>query len=248
MTLSSLDLPAPPWIVGHRGAAGEAPENTLDSLLLAVEQAADMIEIDLQLTADGHLVAGHDWSLERMGGIDLTIEETPLETLRGIEVSGTFRSPRARRFVSTLSSILELLPEEMPLNLELKRRSADPALLAVRLADDIGGRDRLLISSFDWPLLAEVRRRLPRIAIAPLGGRSADPQELVAAAVRLDAWSVHCSQALVDDELVAAAAERPVLVYTVNELADAQEVFALGVAGVFSDVPGRLRRQLEEAA
>ena len=62
-----------------------------------------------------------------------------------------------------------------------------------------------------------------------------------------DAWSVHCSRTLVDHELMELAAARPVLTYTVNELAEAQELFALGVAGVFSDFPGRLRRQIEAA-
>ncbi|MCZ6726958.1 MAG: glycerophosphodiester phosphodiesterase [Acidobacteria bacterium] len=247
MTLSVLSLAARPWIVGHRGAAGEAPENSLESLLLAVEQGADMIELDLQLTADGSLVACHDWTLERMGGIELTIEETPLDALREVEISGEFRTPRARQFVSTLSSILALLPPEMPLNLELKRRLADPAVLAARLAEAVASRDQLLISSFDWLLLAEVRRWLPKLPLAPLGGRSANPRELIATAVLLDAWSVHCSRTLVDHELMELAAARPVLTYTVNELAEAQELFALGVAGVFSDFPGRLRRQIEAA-
>lgn len=247
MTPSELGLAAPPWIIGHRGAAGEAPENTLESLLLAIGQAADMIELDLQLTADRRLVACHDWTLERMGGVDVTVEEATLDSLREIEISGRFRTRRARRFLSTLSSILTLLPPEMPLNLELKRRRADPTVLAASLAEAVAGRDRLLISSFDWPLLAEVRRQLPQIPLAPIGGRSADPRALVATAIRLDAWSVHCHQRLVEHELVASAAGLPVLAYTVNDLAEAQGLFALGVAGVFSDFPGRLRRRLEEA-
>ena len=74
--VAALGLEAPPWIVGHRGAAGEAPENTLPSFLLAAQQGADMIELDVQLAADGELVVVHDWDLERLAGVPLVVEET----------------------------------------------------------------------------------------------------------------------------------------------------------------------------
>lgn len=61
-----MNLPPSPWIIGHRGASGESPENTLESFQLAVTQGACMIEMDLQLTADGHIVVVHDWTLERL--------------------------------------------------------------------------------------------------------------------------------------------------------------------------------------
>ena len=56
----ALDLPAPPWIVGHRGVRGSAPENTVEAMLQAVSQGADMVELDLQLTSDGRWVVFHD--------------------------------------------------------------------------------------------------------------------------------------------------------------------------------------------
>lgn len=248
MTASDLDLGAPPWIVGHRGGAGEAPENSLDSLLLAVEQGVDMVEFDLQMTADGALVACHDWTLERMGGADCTVEEETLEVLQRIEISGPFRESGLERRLATLAEILGRLPEEVPLNLELKRRLADPESLVDRLAASLGGRDRLLISSFDWNLLAVARQALPNAALAPLGGRRADPDELLATADQLDAWSVHCRYSLATADLVAKArqAGRPVLAYTVNDAPAARRLFERGVQGVFSDFPGRLRRQLDE--
>jgi glycerophosphoryl diester phosphodiesterase len=240
-------LAAPPWILGHRGAGGEAPENTLESLSLAAEQGADMVEIDLQLTSDGSLVACHDWDLERMGDSGLIVEQTDLDTLKEVDVSGPFRQPDRRHALPTLAEVLALLPPGLPLNLELKRRSADTIDLAGAVTGAIAGRGRLLISSFDWSLLTEVRRLLPRAPLAPLGGRSSDPAELLAAARELDAWSVHCRSSLASPELVRDAEPRPVLAYTVNEPATARRLFEGGVRGVFSDHPGRLRRQLEVA-
>lgn len=247
MPPSDLGLGDPPWIVGHRGAAGEAPENSLDSLLLAVDQGADMVELDLQLTSDGKLVACHDWTLERMGDVDRTIEESAFDQLDQVEISGPFRQPDIHRVLATLDEIFTLLPSRVSLNLELKRRRADPEIFARHLVAVLGGRERLLISSFDWDLLAAVRRLLPEVALAPLGSRSTDPAELLAAADRLVAWSVHGHHGLVDSDLLDAAGAmgRPVLVYTVNEADSARRLFDLGVHGVFSDFPGRLRRQLE---
>jgi len=249
MIPSDLGLGRPPWIVGHRGVAGEAPENSLDSLLLAVEQGADMVEFDLQMTAGGELVACHDWTLERMGGVDRSVEASRFEDLERIEISGPFRRPDVHRVLATLDEILTLLPGAVPLNLELKRREAEPKRMARKLVADIGRRERLLISSFDWELLGAVREESPAALLAPLGGRRADPAALLAAADRLDASSVHCRDSLVHADLItaAAAAGRPVLTYTVNEAADARRLFEMGVQGVFSDFPGRLRRQLGEA-
>lgn len=248
MSLSDLGLGPAPWIVGHRGVAGEAPENSLDSLLLALDQGADMVELDLQLTADGELVACHDWTLERMGGVAARVEETAFSELADVEISGPFRRAGERRVLATLSDVLTVLPRHVPLNLELKRRRAEPEALVRKLGADLGARRAVLISSFDWELLARVAVELPGRALAPLGGRRADPAELLAVAAELDAASVHCRDSLVDAGLLAAAGDqgRPLLVYTVNEVDTARRLFEAGVAGVFSDFPGRLRRALDE--
>jgi glycerophosphoryl diester phosphodiesterase len=248
MTASELGLGPPPWIVGHRGAGGEAPENTLDSLLLAVDQGADMVEFDIQLTADGELVACHDWTLSRMGGVELTLEEVAFEEIDRVEISGPFRRPGIHRVLATLDEILTLLPSATLLNVELKRQQADIGAFVSALAEPLTARPGVLVSSFDWPLLAAVRAKLPTVPLAPLGGRSTNPAALLAAADDISAMSVHCRDTLVDARLVAAAAAggRPVLVYVVNEAAAARRLFDLGVQGVFTDHPARLRRQLAE--
>ncbi len=223
----------PPWIVGHRGVAAEALENSLESLELAVAQGADMIELDVQLTQDGSLVAFHDWDLERLAGRPEVVEESSRARLAEIVPT-----------LATLDEIVDRLPAAMPLNVELKRRNAGAPELVRALAAILGDRPRVLLSSFDWRLLEAVRRALPARPLAPIGDGSA--AELLAAADRLAAWSVHCHRRLAEPALIdAARAEgRPVLAYTVNDAAAARELFERGVAGVFTDAPGRLRREL----
>jgi glycerophosphoryl diester phosphodiesterase len=250
MTPSELGLGPPPWIVGHRGAGGEAPENTLDSLLLAVDQRADMVELDIQLTADGELVACHDWTLARMGGIEATIEEALFDDIAGVEISGPFRRPGVHRVLATLDEVLTLVPSSTLLDVELKRRQADIGAFVRALVEPLATRPGLLVSSFDWPLLGAVHAALPDLPVAPLGGSDADPVALLAAADELAAVSVHCRDTLADAALIKAAkaAGRPVLVYTVNEPVAARRLFDLDIEGVFTDFPGRLRRQLAEPA
>ena len=224
----------PPWIVGHRGVPTEALENSLESLSLAVEQGADMVELDIQLTADDQLVAVHDWRLDRLAGSDEVVEQSTHAALIA-------RLPALR----TLSEILDALPGSLPVNIELKRRLASPERLLRRLAAAIGDRPAILISSFDWSLLGEVRAALPERPLAPIGKVSGD--DLLAAADRLGAWSVHCHRSLVSRALVetADAAGRPVLSYTANAADEARALIGLGVSGIFTDAAGRMRRELE---
>lgn len=240
--MRAFDLPSPPWILAHRGASGEAPENTLESFLLAVEQQADVIELDLWLTRDHQLVAFHDVDLK--AGLQ---RKAPVESLtlyrfqRALKKGSGIEAP-------TLQQILQLIPESRPLNLDLKRRCAEPAAICAALASILAGRSQVLLSSFDWPLLAEIKLRLPGYPIAPIGDRK--PGSLLRAAIELESFSVHCHRKLARREFLLAAAEagKPPLVYTVNRPFLARNLWSRGAAGVFTDYPGRLRKSLQKSA
>jgi glycerophosphoryl diester phosphodiesterase len=239
-------LPPPPWIVGHRGAAGEATENTPASVALAVRQGADLVEVDVQLTADGEVVAFHDWSLARLGGLHRKIEDSTWEELTRVRLSRPGGEEPAQ--LATLAQILAALPPMVPLVLEVKRRRAARGAILDALAPTLGTRAEVLLSSFDWELLALAQARWPKAALAPIG--DGDPQALADAGMSLGAWSLHCPPKLVRFPLLESvrAAGRPLLVYTVNDVGVARTLFARGVAGVFTDFPGRLRAELATTA
>ena len=71
------------WVVGHRGASGHAPENTMAAFRLAVEMGASFIETDLHLTRDAHLVCVHDATLERTTGSSAAVKDLTLAQLAG---------------------------------------------------------------------------------------------------------------------------------------------------------------------
>lgn len=233
-------LPHPPWIAGHRGAAGEAVENTLAGFQLAIAQGADLLEFDVQLAADGALLVFHDWDLRRLAGARLLVEGTPGTALREVKLRSAGAEPR----IPLLREVLAIRPPGMVLNVELKRRVADRARFAEAVLAETAGHEPLLFSSFDWDLLAELRRRAPNVCLAPLASRW--PGLLLEAGRNLRAWSLHAHRRIATTALVERAADggRPVLVYTVNDAAEAKRLFGLGVAGVFTDFPGRLRRAL----
>jgi len=242
--LAAVGLPARPWIIAHRGACGESPENTLESFRLAVEQGADMIELDLRLTADGHLVAVHDLNLRRVAGHTVSVEDTSLNILRHLDVSYHFHRGRRRTRIPTLEEVLETIPPRFPLTLDLKCRRAGRTRYARVLARALAGRGHAIYSSFNWKLLSEVKSAIPNAPVAPMA-RHRVPGVLRAAET-LGAASIHCQFGAVTPRLLetVAATGRPVLAYTVDDGARARRLIAAGASGVFTNYPGRIRRAL----
>lgn len=235
-TLIDLGLSHFPLIVGHRGACGHAPENTLPSLSLAVEHLADMVELDLHLTLDGELIASHDSDLTRTSGVGLLIEENDYGSLCDINVA-SYLGDYPPTMMPRLEEVFATIPRHVPINLELKSTCADPRRYVAALQSKLT-RGGILISSFDWNLLREVRHILPEIAVAPLADGNAD--ELAKIALSLTATSAHCNYETITPAIVQDLDSDgvPVLVYTVNDVTTAMEMLAIGVRGVFTNFPG----------
>lgn len=223
-----------PLVIAHRGASGDAPENTLEAFRLAVEQHSDMIETDLHLTRDRQVVLRHDPE----------IGCARIDCLSLAEVRE--RAPE----VPTLETALDAVGERVEFNLEIKRGPegayrglAEVALRAVRERSRL---DRTLWSSFFEEPLEEIRMLEPR---ARLGLLVALPELVVTVARRgrvLGAEAIHPERRLVTRELVRElhAAGYRVHVYTVDERSDQERMIAWQVDGIFTNVPARLRALL----
>jgi len=151
--------------IAHRGASGHEPENTLRAFERAIELGADMVELDVHLSADGHAVVIHDGRIGRRPISDMTLEE-----IKGVELEGGERIP-------TLDEVAERLRGRCGLYIELKGEGTPgPVVGIVRrhgIADDV------IISSFHPHLISEVKRLDPGIRTSLLVGRvDVDPVEL----------------------------------------------------------------------
>ena len=237
--------------IGHRGASAECPENTLASFARAVELGVGMIECDLQLTADGHVVVFHDWTLERTTNGSGVVCELPLAAIRRLD-AGSWRDTRfAGERVPTLDETLDLVLPGAQLNLELKCRGsraqaralAEASVAAVAARGAFG---QIVFSSFDGTCLEELRAVSAEARIGVLWDAPPFPKAF-ARATRLGAAALHPRASTVTPELVREAHAGGLLVYvwTVNPVDEIVRLVRLGVDGVISDHPTRLSEARE---
>lgn len=239
--MSRIEVGARPLVIAHRGASGLRPENTRSAFALAVEHGADMIEIDLHRTRDGAIVVMHDADLARLGGRG-EVGDATLAQVRALDAG-------AGQSVPTLDEVLGEFGERIPFNLELKRGGAGeyPGLEGAVLAEveRRGLLDRTLFSSFHDGVLERLRSRAPGARIGVLvAGR--DRRSWLERAGAVDAEAVHFSANLVDSGVVetAHAEERAVLAFTVDAPKEMRRLLALGVEGLFTNYPDRMRSAL----
>jgi glycerophosphoryl diester phosphodiesterase len=225
-------------VIAHRGASGHRPENTLSAYALAVEQRADMIEIDLHRTRDGAVVIAHDESLVGLGGRG-EIAQATRDEVRALDAGDGERVP-------LLDEVLDRFGARIPFNLELKCPPEGPypglERLALEAVTARGLLPRTLFSSFSDRVLATLRELAPQARLGVLVSPRA-PERWRERARAVGAEAVHLWAGLASAETVAAAhgdALR-VHVYTVDEPARLQVLCERGVDGIFTNYPDRLR-------
>ncbi|CAG0988163.1 glycerophosphoryl diester phosphodiesterase [Myxococcaceae bacterium] len=227
-----------PLVIAHRGASAYRPENTLPAYDLAVEQRADMIEIDLHRTRDGAIVVTHDEDLAGIGGRG-EIADASLEQVRELDAGGGERVP-------LLEEVLDRYGERIPFNLEIKRGTrADYEGLERLVLDAVVRRGLLagmLFSSFYDPVLARLRALAPEARIGLLVSAKF-PHRAVERALSLGAEALHPEDSVVTRSLVRDAhdAGLSVYVFTVDDPGEMRRMLDLGVDGLFTNHPDRMR-------
>lgn len=222
-------------VVGHRGARGHAPENTLLSIDTGISLGAQMVEFDVQRVGD-HLIVMHDLRLERTTNGHGLVADHDFESLRKLDAG-------RGQGIPTLQEVLDLVDQRVTVNIELKSADGTAALVAQLVRDYVlqgWPPSRFLVSSFHLPELYEFKQLAPEIPVGAL--LCGVPLDWAACATELGASSLNLSDEFVDARLVADAKSRglQVLVYTVNNPDDALRLRKLGVDGVFTDYPDRI--------
>lgn len=239
-------------VIGHRGAAGLAPEHTRPSFERALAIGVDMIELDVQLTRDGHLVVVHDRELGRTATGTGAVRAHSLGELKQLDTGSWFGEAFRGEPLFTLAEVFDLLGGRASLNVEIKSPEPDWEATARLLAEvlrEAGALTSTVVSSFEMGALEAVRARLPEARIGVLW-QSLDVVPAWEWAQRLRASSFHPFFGLVSDDLVDAARAHGLRVYTwtVNEENEIRRVAAAGVDGIISDFPDRLRLVREQLA
>jgi glycerophosphoryl diester phosphodiesterase len=247
-------------IIGHRGARGVAPENTVPAIRHGVEVGSQAIEIDLHASSDGHLVVIHDPTLDRTTNGSGPVEGRTLAELRELDAGYRFTSDDGRTYpfrdtgvrIPTLEEAMEAIGD-LPAILEVKSAAAGR-----RLAGWLRGRpefDRIIVGGFDadevGPAGDAARWRcayqtdlLGFVLWGKLGISRPLPRDLTAAMVPVRKGIVR----IVTRGFVRRmhAQGKGVFVWTVNQPDEMRRLLDIGVDGLISDYPAVLRRVVEE--
>lgn len=245
------------YLIAHRGASFDAPENTLAAFRLAWEQSADGIEGDFMLSADGQIVCFHDDNTKRLAGESHVVRETSFQELQSLDI-GRWKGDRWRgeRIVS-LEEVLAVVPAGKKLVIELKDGPDIVNPLATVLTRATVAVESILIISLVDATIAECQQQLPHIKRHWLSDYTQDKNgrwrpmadEVIATIRRVGAtgFGSQSKPEHFDAEFVQklqAAGIDEFHVWTVDEPAVARCYERWGAWGITTNRPGFLRAEL----
>lgn len=249
-TQSQTNKGKTPLVIAHRGASGEAPENTGSAFLLAIEQQCDMIELDIQLTTDGQFIICHDEDVSRTTSGTGMIHELTLSELRQLDAGSWFGPSFAGERLLLLKELFEFIPPAISLNIEVKTPLNDlTQAQLIRLIREYHRTHTAVISSFDHKLLYRLKKAAPDIRIGLLYiGKLTHPLQLVRQ-FELEVHSLHPYYPLIDPEDIQAlrASGLQTYAWTVNDPEAMQRLIDAQVSGIITDYPARMRELLRKA-
>lgn len=234
VALFTTSLESTMIIIGHRGACGYEPENTLSSFQHAIELGVAMVELDVYVCKTGQLVITHDNDVSITTDGVGTIDDMTFEQIRALQVKGTGQIP-------TLQEVVELVNRRVPINIELKGPgTAQPVAELITTYKEQGWSDSdFIVSSFDHAQLREFKQYCPSVKTGVLFDRHDALYTIVDVAVEHHADVIGLDCEAVTSELVQLAhrAGFPVYVWTVNDKKTADIMRTFNVDGIFSNYP-----------
>jgi glycerophosphoryl diester phosphodiesterase len=223
-------------VIGHRGACGYAPENTLASFAKAIELGVDMVEFDVQRCKTGELVVLHDTKVNRTTNGKGSVGDFTLADLQKLDAGKGEQIP-------TLREVLDLVDREARVNIEIKQEGIvdDVAAIIKEYVTRHGWSEKdFLVSSFWHRELAAFKKIYPGVATSALF--VCDPAGGIEFVSSLGVDAVGCSIEFISKELVqdVHARDKKIFLFTVNAPDEIRYALSLGVDGIFSDFPDRV--------
>ena len=227
-------------LIGHRGLAAKAPENTLAGLRAAAAADLRWVEVDSRPTRDGVAVLSHDADLERCGGLSHSVHSLSAAEITALPVGLGFAGElRAERVPTLQQALATAAALHLGVVVEIKVDSAAHALASAQAAAatlaTTAMAGRLLVSGFSRRAAAEVRRLLPEVPLAFTGDHL--PEDWRQLADSLNLCQLHLNQRHLTAETVRQVADAGLALYayTVNDPDRLLALLDLGAQGVFTD-------------
>ena len=244
-----------PAVIAHRGAAHDAPENTLAAFKLAWQQGADGIEGDFHLTREGEIVCIHDADTKRTAGQARKVAEATLAELRQLDVGSWKGEPWRGTRIPTLDEVLATVPEGKQVFIEIKSGPEILPALKQALAGSGLQSGQAVVMSFDARVIVEAKRLLPQLKALWLTDFKANQKtgvrpsaiEILQTLEKIGADGVGCrAHPVVDQAFMQTlrTARKEVHLWTVDDVAMAKRYLQLGADSLTSNRAGWLKQQL----
>jgi glycerophosphoryl diester phosphodiesterase len=235
-------------VIGHRGALGLAPENTLAGFRKGLECGADLLELDVHLTADGELAVIHDSDVSRTTDGHGRVRQMTLAQLRALDAGSWFDPSFRGERIPSLPEVLDWARGRIPLVVEIKGDPEPAPDIEARLVETLRAHamlDEVIVISFHHPSVRRVKEIAPDVATGILYQARLVDAVGAARAARADAirpsWS-YVSRELVEEAHVAGLCAST---WNANDDERAAYLVDLGVDSIGSDYPDRLRRYVD---
>ena len=227
-------------VVGHRGAMGHVLENTIESVQKAIELNVDGIEIDVFKSKTGELVVYHDPFLSRLSNSNAFIEQISLDSIKKIELIGGY-------FIPTLKEIVDIIPEKIFLNIELKGQ--DTAFETNKIIINYLNTynfpvSKFIISSFRWDELKKIKSFNKDIPIAILVDSLYKIDDAIKLAKQINAVALNPNKEFITKKIVNKIQSKNIKVYpyTINTPRNIRKMRSMGVDAIITDFPERIKR------
>lgn len=244
-------------LIGHRGLAGHAPENTLIGIETAIELGLNWVEFDIQLTKDHELIIIHDDWVDRTTSGKGLVYNLFYEEIAKLDAGSWYAPQFAGTPVPSLRNILpNLLKSNITYNFELKLPD-NPSLAYTQALTECmttflnmqwpTNKALPLVSSFEWDILLKIREKIPDLPIGFLCQHITP--EISRLAAKTKNCSVNCDYRNLSNQDITRMNqfEIPLLAYTVNDLDIANQLLNQGVYGVFTDSLTATRPAIKKA-
>ena len=217
--------------IGHRGAKGLAPENTLSSFQKAIDFGCDVIELDVQLTKDKKLLVIHDEKVNRMTNGRGLVKEKILKEIKELSIKKTEKIP-------TLKEVFNLVNKKIKINIELKgENTARPVARLIKKSR--WPLDRFFISSFNWEELKKFKKLCPKVKILILAKNR--KKDFFEAGKKIKAYGLNLPLKFLNEKKIEDFHEQGfrVFAWTINQKNDIEKLKLWKIDGITSDYPDR---------
>jgi len=244
-----------PLVIAHRGDSAHRPENTLASFASALEVGASVVELDVQLTADDHVVVLHDPTVDRTTDGRGDVGRMKLAEVRALSAGypEKFGGAWSGERVPTLAEALTLVRERARIMIEIKKESVsddiDGGIEARTIAEvrRLGLADQVALISFEHRALLRCRELAPEIARGHLFGRTA-PGDMLPATKDAGCGIVMPHKSQLSDAIAdqVHGAGLKLATWVVDEPEELKRLASFGLFGVGSNCPGVLMQALDD--